>query len=79
MSPCGLRNVPLCVPVVLPGGQVTSSRRSPQLGTVIGMAWVPADQAVDGATITISDEASQYTATVTTSPFFDPDGEVLRS
>ena len=43
------------------------------------MAWVRTDQAVDGATITISDEASQYTATVTTSPFFDPEGEVLRS
>jgi glycine cleavage system aminomethyltransferase T len=65
--------------VVLPGGQVTSSRRSPQLDKVIGMAWVPSDQAVDGTTITISDEASQYSATVTTSPFFDPEGEVLRS
>jgi glycine cleavage system aminomethyltransferase T len=46
---------------------------------VIGMAWVRSDQAVDGAEITISDEAAQYPATVTTSPFFDPDGEVLRS
>jgi sarcosine oxidase subunit alpha len=72
-------HVPTEGAVVLPGGQVTSSRRSPQLDKVIGMAWVPADQAVDGATITISDEASQYTATVTTSPFFDPEGEVLRS
>jgi sarcosine oxidase subunit alpha len=72
-------HVPTEGAVVLPGGQVTSSRRSRQLDKVIGMAWVPSAQAVDGATITISDEASQYTATVTTSPFFDPKGEVLRS
>jgi glycine cleavage system aminomethyltransferase T len=64
---------------VLPGGQVTSSRRSPQLGKVIGMAWVPAGQAEGGAEITISDEGRRYPATVTTSPFYDPAGEVLRS
>jgi sarcosine oxidase subunit alpha len=72
-------HVPTEGAVVLPGGQVTSSRRSRQLDKVIGMAWVPADQAVDGAEITISDEASRHAATVTTSPFFDPEGEVLRS
>ena len=65
--------------VVLPGGQVTSSRRSRQLGRVIGMAWVPSAQASDGATITISDEGARHTATVTTAPFYDPEGEVLRS
>ncbi len=59
------------------GTSVARARR--QLGKVIGMAWVPSAQASDGATITISDEAAQYTATVTTSPFFDPEGEVLRS
>jgi sarcosine oxidase subunit alpha len=62
-----------------PMGQVTSSRRSPQLGKVIGMAWVPAALADDGAAITISDAGATYAATVTTSPFFDPEGEVLRS
>ena len=65
--------------VVLPGGQVTSSRRSPQLGKVIGMAWVPAQQASDGATIDISDEGARHTAIVTTAPFYDPEGAVLRS
>ena len=64
---------------MLPGGQVTSSRHSPQLGRAIGMAWVPTGQAEDGAEITISDEGATYAATVTTSPFFDPEGEVLRS
>ena len=72
-------HVPTEGAVVLPGGQVTSSRRSPQLEQVIGMAWVPVGQAEDGAEITISDEGATYPATVTTSPFYDPDGEVLRS
>ena len=72
-------HVPTEGAVVLPGGQVTSSRHSPQLGKAIGMAWVPAGQAEDGAEITISDEGATYAATVTTSPFFDPEGEVLRS
>ena len=31
-----------------PVGQVTSARHSPQLGRVIGMAWVPAALAGDG-------------------------------
>jgi len=62
-----------------PLGQVTSARRSPQLGQVIGMAWVPAALASDGATITICDERRDHAATVTTRPFYDPEGEVLRS
>ena len=62
-----------------PVGQVTSARFSPQLGGVIGMAWVPASMAKDGATVTISDEGSRYEAAVVTKPFYDPDGEVLRS
>jgi sarcosine oxidase subunit alpha len=60
-------------------GQVTSSRYSRQLGRVIGMAWVPAALAQDGAAITISDESRTFPAEVVTKPFFDPDGEVLRS
>lgn len=60
-------------------GQVTSSRYSRQLGRVIGMAWVPAGMARDGQEITISDELRTYPAEVVTRPFFDPDGEVLRS
>lgn len=62
-----------------PAGQVTSSRRSPKLGTTIGMAWVPVALATDGASITISDEAKTIAATITTKPFYDPEGEVLRS
>jgi sarcosine oxidase subunit alpha len=72
-------HVPTEGAVVLPGGQVTSSRRSPQLDKVIGMAWVPSAQADDGAEITISDEGRRFDATVTTAPFYDPEGQVLRS
>jgi sarcosine oxidase subunit alpha len=62
-----------------PIGQVTSARHSRQLGQVIGMAWVPADMASDGTAITISDESRRLRAEVLTRPFYDPDGEVLRS
>ncbi|MFZ0385154.1 MAG: glycine cleavage T C-terminal barrel domain-containing protein, partial [Solirubrobacteraceae bacterium] len=62
-----------------PAGQVTSSRHSPVLDRTIGMAWVPAALAHDGATITISDVGRQLTGEIQTRPFYDPDGEVLRS
>ncbi|HEY2438782.1 MAG TPA: glycine cleavage T C-terminal barrel domain-containing protein, partial [Solirubrobacteraceae bacterium] len=62
-----------------PAGQVTSSRHSPVLGRTIGMAWVPEALAHDGARITISDEGRTLSAEIQTKPFYDPDGEVLRS
>jgi sarcosine oxidase subunit alpha len=63
----------------VPAGQVTSSRHSPVLGRTIGMAWVPEALAHDGARITISDEGRQLSAEIQTRPFYDPEGEVLRS
>ena len=62
-----------------PAGQVTSSRHSPVLARTIGMAWVPQALAHDGARITISDEGRRLSAEIQTKPFYDPDGEVLRS
>jgi sarcosine oxidase, subunit alpha len=62
-----------------PMGQVTSARYSPQLGKTIGMAWVPAALAKDGESVTISDNGRRLRAQVVTKPFYDPDGEVLRS
>ena len=62
-----------------PAGQVTSVRRSRQLGRVIGMAWVPAALANDGATITIADNGTRLAGSILTEPFYDPQGEVLRS
>ena len=39
----------------------------------------PRGLAEDGAQITISDEGRTLTAEIQTKPFYDPDGEVLRS
>jgi sarcosine oxidase, subunit alpha len=60
-------------------GQVTSARQSRQLDRVIGMAWVPAALASDGATVTIADDGARLMASVVTEPFHDPAGELLRS
>jgi sarcosine oxidase, subunit alpha len=62
-----------------PAGQVTSARFSPVLDRVIGMAWVPSPLARDGATVAISDQGRTMQARIQTRPFYDPDGEVLRS
>ncbi len=62
-----------------PAGQVTSSRHSPVLGQTIGLAWVPDALARDGAQITISDAGRRLRAEIQTKPFYDADGELLRS
>jgi sarcosine oxidase, subunit alpha len=62
-----------------PAGQVTSARFSPVLDRVIGMAWVPSPLARDGAQVTISDQGRTVSAHIQTRPFYDPEGEVLRS
>jgi sarcosine oxidase, subunit alpha len=62
-----------------PAGQVTSARFSPVLDRVIGMAWVPSRLARDGATVMISDQGRTVSANIQTRPFYDPEGEVLRS
>jgi sarcosine oxidase, subunit alpha len=61
-----------------PVGRVTSSRFSPQLRRTIGMAWVPAELAEDGASITLADNGRRLSARVQTAPFYDPDQERLR-
>jgi len=60
-------------------GQVTSARHSAVLGKVIGMAWVPAGLASTGESITIADNGSRLEASVVTEPFYDVQGELLRS
>jgi sarcosine oxidase subunit alpha len=77
-------HVPTEGAVVLDGqgraaGQVTSARSSRQLEKVIGMAWVPAALASDGASITIVDRGERIAAAVITEPVHDPAGELLRS
>jgi sarcosine oxidase, subunit alpha len=62
-----------------PGGRVTSSRWSPELGRAIGMAWVPTSLARDGAEITIKMNGGFEQGRVRLRPFFDPDGGRLRT
>jgi glycine cleavage system aminomethyltransferase T len=63
-----------------PAGRITSSRFSHRLGKAIGIAWVPVAQAEEGTAIRISDPGGgTIPATVTHRPFYDPDGERLRS
>lgn len=60
-------------------GRVTSARRSAAVGTVVGLAWVPAGWAVDGQAFEIRFGGSHTIGTVRTAPFYDPLGERLRS
>lgn len=64
-------------------GRVTSSKWSPTLGKAIGLAWLPADEAVDNGAITIrlgtGRDGSTAQAVVRTKPFYDPQGMRARS
>jgi sarcosine oxidase, subunit alpha len=62
-----------------PGGRITSSRWSPELRKVIGMAWVPAELAEEDVEITIKMNGGLEKGRVRLRPFFDPEGEHLRS
>jgi sarcosine oxidase subunit alpha len=62
-----------------PGGRVTSARFSDHLGRAIGMAWVPPHLAEEDAELTIKVDGSVEKARVRLRPFFDPDGEQLRT
>ena len=62
-----------------PAGRVTSARMSERLGTVVGLAWVAPDRAEDGAAFTISSDGRRIEARVALAPFYDPEGEKLRS
>ena len=69
------------VPVVSNGkpiGRVTSSRVSPTSGKGFGLAWIPADQAKDGATIHIQVKDAPVPARVYDLPTYDPEGKRLR-
>jgi len=62
-----------------PGGRITSSRWSPELRRVIGMAWVPASLAHADAEIAIKMNGGLEKGRVRLAPFFDPEGTHLRS
>jgi sarcosine oxidase, subunit alpha len=62
-----------------PIGRVCSSRRSEQLKTIVGMAWVPSGLAEDGKTFEIAYDGQRASARVVLKPFYDPEGVRLRS
>jgi glycine cleavage system aminomethyltransferase T len=60
-------------------GRVTSARWSEAANASIGMAWVPPDLAHDGAEIDIRVGERLERAMVRLSPFYDPEGALLRA
>jgi sarcosine oxidase, subunit alpha len=62
-----------------PIGRITSARWSPELRRTIGMAWVPVELAEEGKSFLVTVDGGFERATVRLRPFFDPDGERLRS
>ena len=60
-------------------GRVTSARRSAAAGSVVGLAWIPAGWASEGTGFEIQFGSNRARATVALRPFYDPDGERLRS
>ena len=62
-----------------PVGRVTSARWSEQVGRAVGMAWVPAALGEEGRALEIKVDGRLERAAVRLRPFFDPDGEKLRS
>jgi sarcosine oxidase subunit alpha len=61
-----------------PAGRVTSCRWSPTLGRGIGLAWVPAAVALEGAPIEMGGLMGIVPAVVTLQPFYDPEGVRVR-
>jgi sarcosine oxidase subunit alpha len=60
-------------------GRVTSVRWSEELKRIVGMAWVEPDLAEEGAPLEIKVNGGTERAEVRLRPFFDPEGEHLRS
>jgi len=62
-----------------PAGRVTSARYSPLRRHAIGLAWVPAEHAQDGAELDIRVDGRLAKASVHAAAFYDPEGARLRS
>ena len=61
-----------------PVGRVTSARYSFLNKTAIGLAWINADLAKEGATITIRVNGKPAPARIQQAAFYDPSGDRLR-
>ena len=60
-------------------GRVTSARRSEAVGSIVGLAWVPAGWANEGTLFEIHSGADSAQGRVALEPFYDPQGQRLRS
>jgi sarcosine oxidase subunit alpha len=60
-------------------GRLTSSRWSDAVGGVVGMGWVPGERSGDGDAVTIGFGGQTARARVASKPFYDSEGERLRS
>jgi sarcosine oxidase subunit alpha len=62
-----------------PVGRVTSARYSPTLDKHLGLAWVPAARAAAGGRFLIRCDSKDLPVVVTPFPFYDPQGNRLKS
>jgi sarcosine oxidase subunit alpha len=62
-----------------PVGRVTSARRSPTLGRVIGLAWLPVENGLTAEEFSIRSDGGTVQAMVIATPFYDPSGTRMRS
>ena len=60
-------------------GRVTSARASAAAGSIVGLAWVPSGWANEGTPFEIQFGSHRAKATVALRPFYDPEGQRLRS
>lgn len=60
-------------------GRVTSARYSPSFQKAIGLAWVPADRAHEGAEVDVRVSGRLARAKITEQAFYDPEGTRLRA
>jgi sarcosine oxidase, subunit alpha len=60
-------------------GRITSARWSNAVGAAIGMAWVPAELAIEDVQLDIRRDRTLERARVRLQPFYDPEGKRLRS
>ena len=63
----------------LPAGRVTSVRFSPIQAKAVGLAWIEAESATEGQEFQIHCSGNMSRAKIVSQPFYDPEGERLRS
>ncbi|MDQ3122674.1 MAG: 2Fe-2S iron-sulfur cluster-binding protein [Actinomycetota bacterium] len=62
-----------------PAGRITSARRSEAVGSVIGLAWLPAERAEDGTRFEVRVDRQLLGGRVKSGAFYDVDGTRMRS